>query len=234
MDVSQKERLLTLCERLLARDRYGWRAIQKVWQPLLDQGDLDAKACFGFLILWYMSAPDCVNDRARKYLQEAAQAGHADAMYWMTRGGRGEGREADELLMRAAELGSRGAQRDLGALYATGDWTGPKDPARGLYWYRRAAERGHRDAQYNLGFMCILGEGTDADVDGGLHWIHRAAMQGDWAARHLLADLYRNGYYGVPKSIEEAKRWEHLRSVAKLKLRNRKKRIRLDELRESY
>jgi hypothetical protein len=181
-----------------------------------------------------MSAPDRVNDLARKYLQEAVQAGHADAMYWTTRRGRGEGREADELLLRAGELGSRGAQRDLGALYATGDWTGPKDSARAVYWYRLAAERGHDDAQYNLGFMHILGDGTEANVNEGLRWIHRAAMQGDWSARHLLADLYRNGYYGVPKSIEEAKRWEFLQSVAKLKRRKKKKRIRLDELRESY
>jgi TPR repeat protein len=234
MNAPQKERLLILSEHLLAKNRDDWRGIQRVWQPFLDQGDLDAKACFAILILWYMSAPDRVNDLARKYLQEAVQAGHADAMYWTTRRGRGEGREADELLLRAGELGSRGAQRDLGALYATGDWTGPKDSARAVYWYRLAAERGHDDAQYNLGFMHILGDGTEANVNEGLRWIHRAAMQGDWSARHLLADLYRNGYYGVPKSIEEAKRWEFLQSVAKLKRRKKKKRIRLDELRESY
>ena len=231
---SQKERLLTLSERLLAKDRDNWRAIERVWQPLIDRGDLDAKACFGFLIRGYMSAPDRVNDRARKYLQEAAQAGHADAMYWMTRRGHAEDKERDELLVKAGELGSRGAQRDLGAFYATGDWTGPKDPVRGVYWYRLAAGRGHDDAQYNVGFMYILGEGTEADVNEGLRWIHRAAMRGDWSARHLLADLYRNGYYGVPKSIEEAKRWEFLQSVAELKRRKKRKRISLDELRESY
>jgi hypothetical protein len=151
-----------------------------------------------------MSAPDRVNDRARKCLQEAADAGHADAMYWITRRGRAEDKESDELLMKAGELGSRGAQRDLGALYATGDWTGPKDPIRGIHWYRLAAERGHDDAQYNVGFMYILGEGTDANVDEGLRWIHRAAMQGNWCARHLLADLYQNGYYGVTKKYRRS------------------------------
>jgi uncharacterized protein len=234
MNVSQRERLLTLSERLLARDRDNWRAIERIWRPLVDRGDLDAKACFGFLILWYMSAPDRVNDRARKYIREAAQAGSADAIYWMNRRGHTEGREADELLIRAGELGSRGAQRDLGALYATGDWTGPKDSARGVYWYRLAAERGHDDAQYNVGFMYILGDGAEANLDEGLRWIHRAAMQGNWNARHLLADLYRNGYYGVPKSIEQAKRWEFLESVAEIKRRRRPRRIRLNELRESY
>ncbi|UWZ83173.1 tetratricopeptide repeat protein [Occallatibacter riparius] len=233
MNASQKERLLTLTERLLAKKRDDWCAIRRVWRPLIDQGDLESRVCFAVLILWYINAPEPVNDRAREYLQEAAKAGHADAMYWIAKRGHAIGQEADELLIRAAELGSRGAQRDLGALYSTGDWTGPKDPARGFYWYRLAAERGHSDAQYNLGFMYILGEGTEADVDEGLQWIHRAAMQGDWSARRLLADLYRNGYYGVPRRIGEAERWEHLQSVVELKQRGKSRRIQLDELRES-
>jgi hypothetical protein len=234
MNEPQKERLLALTERLLARDREDWRTVRSVWQPKIDQGDLDAKVCLARLILCYVSAPKRVEDQMREYLQTAAQAGHADAIYWTCRWGKKRDKDADGLLLRAAELGSRGAQRDLGALFATGDWSGPKDPISALHWYRLAAERGHDDAQYNLGFMYILGEGTEADVPEGLHWLHRAAMQGDWSARHLLADLYRNGYYGVTKNVEEAKRWEHLQSVADLKIRNKKKRICLDELRESH
>ena len=38
-----------------------------------------------------------------------------------------KGQERDALLLKAGELGSLDAQRDLGALYATGNWTGPKD-----------------------------------------------------------------------------------------------------------
>jgi len=234
MNESQKKRLLALTERLLTKDRDDWRAIRKLWQPLVDQGDLDAKAYLAHLILWYMSAPDTVDNQMLEYLRDAAQSGHADAIYWGCRWGKKGDTEADKELLRAGELGSRGAQRDLGAFFATGDWSGPKDPSRGLYWYRRAAERGHVDAQYNLGFMYILGEGTETDVNEGLRWLHLSAMQGSWPARRLLADLYRNGYYGVPKSIEEAKRWEHLQSVAWSKLRSKKKRIRLDELLESY
>ena len=201
---------------------------------MVDQGDLDAKACLAHLILWYLSAPDRIDNQMREYLRDAAQSGHADAIYWSCRRGKEGDSEADQELLRAGELGSRGAQRDLGALHATGDWTGPKDPARGVYWYRLAAERGHVDAQYNLGFLYILGEGTEADVNEGLLWLHLSAMQGEWCARHLLADLYRNGYYGVPKSIEEAKRWEYLQSIAWSKLRSKRTRISLDEFRESH
>lgn len=239
MNGSTKDRLIAATERQLARNREDWRAIQRLWQPFVDQGDLDAKACVAHLILWYMSAPDRVNEQMRANLRDAAQSDHADAMYWMTRRCHTDGAEADEMLLRAGELGSRGAQRTLGAMFATGDWsreqdrTGPKEPALGLHWYKLAAQRGHVDAQYNLGFMCLLGEGTEPDVNEGLHWLHLSAMHGDWSARRLLADLYRNGYYGVPKNIEESKRWEHLQSVAELKLRRKRGRIDLDELRAS-
>jgi len=229
-----KERLVSTTERLLVRNRDDWRAVQRLWQPLVNQGDLDAQAYLAYLILWCMSAPDRIDKQMRKFLREAAGSGHPDAMYWMTTMTHVEGEEAYAYLLRAGELGSRGAQRDLGALFATGDWAGPKDVELAVYWYRLAAERGHVDAQYNLGFMYILGEGTRADVKEGLRWLHLSAMQGDWCARHLLADLYRNGYYGVPKSTEEARRWDHLQLVAELKRQRKRRRISLGDLRDPY
>ncbi|MGA2889888.1 MAG: tetratricopeptide repeat protein [Terracidiphilus sp.] len=217
MDESKKARLISATERSFARKRDNWRAVQRLWQPHVDRGDVDAKVCLAHLILWYMSAPDCVNKQMRAYLRDAAQSGHANALYWTTRYGEKEGQEAYELLLRAGQMGSRGSQRDLGALYATGDWAGPRDTARAVYWYRLAAERGHDDAQYNLGIMYLSGEGTDPSREDGLSWLNRAATQGDSQSRRVLAEIYRNGYYGVPKSIEETKRWEHLQYVAELK-----------------
>jgi hypothetical protein len=114
----------------------------------------------------------------------------------------------DALLLKAGESGSLEAQRDLGALYATGDWTGPRDAVRAAEWYRRAAERGHPDAQYNLGFMYLLGEGVQTSPSEGLQWLRRSADQGDETAIRLLADLYRNGKYGVPADDEEGRRWQ--------------------------
>jgi hypothetical protein len=108
----------------------------------------------------------------------------------------------------AAALGSRGAQRHLGAMYATGDWTDGKDLAKAVHWYRLAAERGHDDAQYNLGFMYVLGEGVSPNVEEGLLWLHHAADRGNTSAMRLLADLYRNGYYGVAVEIEKADHWD--------------------------
>jgi TPR repeat protein len=126
-------------------------------------------------------------------------------------------------LLKAGELGSLEAQRDLGALYATGDWTGPRDAVRAAEWYRRAAERGHLDAQYNLGFMYLLGEGVQADPNEGLRWLRRSAEQEDEHAMGLLADVYRNGYYGVSADPTEAKLWhEKYRKTELYRLREQK------------
>jgi uncharacterized protein len=116
--------------------------------------------------------------------------------------------ERDALLLKAGESGSLEAQRDLGALYATGGWTGPRDLVQAAEWYRRAAERGHPDAQYNLGFMYLLGDGVQASTTEGLQWLTRSADQGDESAVRLLADLYRNGHYGVSPDTEEARQWQ--------------------------
>ena len=129
-------------------------------------------------------------------LRTAANRGHPEAVYFLSHGSKGE--ERDALLLKAGELGSLDAQRDLGAYCATGDWTGPKDPVLAIQWYRRAAEGGQSDAQYNLGFMYVLGEGIQSDPDEGLRWLLLAAAQGEGAAMRLMADLYRHGYHGVP------------------------------------
>jgi TPR repeat protein len=118
-----------------------------------------------------------------------------------------EGAERDALLLKAGELGTLEAQGDLGALYATEDWMGPHDAVRGAEWHLRAAERGHAEAQYSLGFMYLRGEGVTADSSTGLDWLRRSAGQGDESAIRLLADVYRDGHFGIPADAVEAHLW---------------------------
>jgi TPR repeat protein len=148
-----------------------------------------------------------VRAEMEELLRTAAGRDHPDAVYFLSQLSP-NGPQRDALLRKSAELGSLEGQRDLGAKFATGDWTGPQDLVRATHWYRLAAERGHADAQYNLGFMYLLGEGVSADPVEGLRWLHLAADQAEEAAFRLLADLYRNGHYGVPVDPEEAARWE--------------------------
>jgi TPR repeat protein len=93
------------------------------------------------------------------------------------------------LLLRAAELGSINAQRDLGCCYATGMKAIAQDLTLARLWYGRAAEAGHADAQYNFGCMLLYGEGGPKEPEAGMAWIRRAAEQGDDPAQHHLRDI---------------------------------------------
>ena len=210
MDSRLKEYLIA--ESKAANERDDWTALEALWEPYIREGDVEGQfhlAYFYFLYGW-----DEGPGKHREMLTllcDAANQNHADATYLLSQQERGERNpKRDLLLLRAAELGSREAQRDLGALYATGDWTRAKDPAKAVMWYRLAAERGHDDAQYNLGFMYVLGEGTSQDITEGLRWLELSARQGNSQSMRLLADLYGNGYYGISVDLDRAAHWEEL------------------------
>jgi TPR repeat protein len=208
MDEQIKRRLKDETDRLLEDEATEWSAIEALWRPYVDQGDTEAqfRIADAYLDFCFDEGPE--KDREmRNLLRTAAGKGHPGATYRLCNSYH-EGSERDALLLKAGELGSIKAQRDLGALYATGDWTGPKDPALGAEWYRKAAERGHSNAQYNLGFMYLLGEGVPPDPEEGLRWLHRSADQGEGVSFRLLADLYRHGYYGVSLDIKQADHWD--------------------------
>ena len=155
-----------------------------------DSGSAVAQYLLGYL---YFTSADVDPVESKQWLERAAAQQHPDALFYLSnwhedgicRPPNSERRRA--LLLRAAELGSLQAQRDLGCYYAIGEAGFPLDPRLGRLWYSRAAERGHADAQYNYGLMIILGEGGPPDSISGLDWIRRAASQNDEAALHYLS-----------------------------------------------
>lgn len=208
MNEQSAKRLVDETTQLLEDDATEWTAIEALWRPYVDQGDMDAQFHLAdFYLNWGFDEGPQKDLEMQELLKMAADQNHPDAIYRMS-GRYSDGVERDTGLLKAGALGSLEAQRDLGALFATGDWTGPRDLVRAAEWYRRAAERGHPDAQYNLGFMCLLGEGVASDPREGLQWLRRSAAQGYEISYHLLADLYRNGYYGVPLDPAEADQWD--------------------------
>jgi uncharacterized protein len=214
--------LIDETRRLLEDEATEWKAVETLWRPYVDQADIDAQFHLADFYLDYFDEGPQKEMEMKELLRRAADQGHADATYRL-RQQYPEGTERDALLLKAGELGSLEAQRDLGALYATGDWTGPRDAVRAVEWYRRAAERGHPDAQYNLGFMYVLGEGVQADPNEGVQWLRRSADQGDDSAIRLLADLYRNGRYGISADPVEAQLWhEKYRKTDLYRLREQK------------
>ncbi len=208
MDEQIAKQLKAETDRLLKDESTDWSAIEALWHLYVELGEIEAQfqMADAYLDYGFDEGPE-KDSEMRSLLRSAADKGHPEATYRLCNL-YAEGAERDAVLLKAGELGSIQAQRDLGALYATGDWTGPKDPAQGAEWYRKAALSGHPDAEYNLGFMYLLGEGVPPDPEEGLRWLRRSADHGYGFSFRLLADLYRNGYYGVPVDIEEADRWD--------------------------
>lgn len=143
-------------------------------------------------------------------VRDAAAKGHPDAIWFLVTGQTNSPEanpEFQQTLLRAGQLGSVNAQRELGALYATGDWSGPKDLAEAARWYRLAAEKGHAESQYGLGSMLLLGEGGPKNIEEGLMWLERAGEQGANSAFRLLVDCYENGFCNVPIDVAKAASW---------------------------
>lgn len=204
-------RLELLAKTQLALDADDWNAVEQLWQPWIRQGDADAAYQLAHHYLWCTPCDDeATCDRMKGLLRDAAAKDQPDAI-WFLANRETRSRETDpefeRLLLRAGELGSIGAQRQLGVMYATGDWSGPKDAAKAVHWYRLAAERGHPESQYDLGFMLLLGEGAPRNPEEGLMWLERAGESGECKAFRLLVDCYENGYCNASLNPAKAALW---------------------------
>jgi len=173
----------------IEREEYDGASL--LLRPLADAGSAEARYLLGYL---YFTSADVDPQESHQWLQRAAAQHHPEAIFhlacWRRDGSFGppDDEMHRNLLIRAAELGSVQAQRDLGCCYATGDDGWPLDPVLGRVWYGRAAAAGHADAQYNYGLMLLYGEGGPADASGD-EWIHRAAAQNDSCALHYLKSV---------------------------------------------
>jgi len=209
MGNSDRNRTLATAKEEL--DAQNYEKVITLLTPLANAGDAEAEFALGYLYFTDYNYPPAV---AYEWLKKAAEQGHADSCYHLARfpdsaefapplG------EADrvQLLIRAGELGSMQAQYDLGAFYATGDWAGPKNEAEAVKWYTKAAQQGHPAAQYNVAFMFLKGEGVPQNSNEGIAWLGKAAEQGEDEARRLLADIYRDGLFGIKKNAERARYW---------------------------
>ena len=69
-----------------------------------------------------------------------------------------------------------------------------------------AARNGDAEAQHNLGVKYIKGNGIDRDIEEGVMWIRKAAMQAYARAQYDLGLLHAKGE-GVPKDYGMAYTW---------------------------
>jgi len=108
-------------------------------------------------------------------------------------------------LRARAEKGEPQAQKDLGAIYATGKGL-PQSYAEAAKWYLKAAEQSHAGAQTALGELSEVGQGVKRDDAEAFKWYLRAAEQGFAPAQYNLAVLYVMGK-GAPHDTAAALKW---------------------------
>ncbi|URK89105.1 hypothetical protein LP421_31955 (plasmid) [Rhizobium sp. RCAM05350] len=115
----------------------------------------------------------------------------------------GEGVAADRarglarLEALAATAGADGKVA-LADFYSTRDQAGDRfDPARAYSLYVSAAEQGSRSARLRMAVMQVLGQGTTANLDGGLSTLRGMAADGDGSAAFSLGELFANGTAGL-------------------------------------
>lgn len=129
---------------------------------------------------------------AMRYLERAAQAGHAGAQvrYGYILDKAEENEEAMKYYRLAAEAGDAEGAYSLGTMYANGDGV-ERDYAQARSWYEQAAENGHVEALETLGIAHHEGAlGLDKDPEYGRQLLQRAADIGSENARQLLDNKY--------------------------------------------
>ncbi len=113
---------------------------------------------------------------------------------------------------RAAELGDREAQHNLGLAYARGLGV-KKNIPEAVKWWRAASMQGNTDSQYNLGIIYATGgDGVSRNFKEAKRWWLLAAANGDALAQYNLGAMYANGVAGKQSYCEAARWWSRSQS----------------------
>ena len=203
---------VSLRERLDELDSETWKTIRRAAK----EGNGEAQFLLGIRFHFgSLGSRGCEN-----WLTAAAAQDHPEALRclaqtefrpelsWSTCPTTEKGRK---LLIRAAELGSIKAQRDLAVCYVWGEHPFETDWAQVRYWYLRAAEQGDQESQIAVGSMMVQGDGGPVNQAEGLLLLETAVSGPDpkeaLAAARQLA-WYYTGAYGVPVDAQKAAEWK--------------------------
>jgi hypothetical protein len=118
MEETLREVLLAKTKRALDAD--DWDAVARLRQPWIEEGDAEAEFQLAYHYLWCTPCEDdATTERMEALLRDAAAKEYPDAIWFLathlTRP-REANRELERLLLRAGQLGSVNAQRELGVM----------------------------------------------------------------------------------------------------------------------
>lgn len=155
------------------------------------------------LAAYYLQTGDehLILKRAFPLLQDLALRGHLDAMcllgtVWME--GRSKAIGADPpkaclWLRRAADLGHRQANYEMGVALYTGEGV-PENESLAAEYFERAASMGHPAAAYMLGDCLLDGVGVLRDRAEALEWLVAAGEMGHRGARSRVLAVLEKGH----------------------------------------
>ena len=103
---------------------------------------------------------------------------------------------------KAAEMGFRVAQFNLGLCYEKGEGV-QKNLSEAIKWFRKAAEQGYAKAEARMGYYTVTGIGTKQDFAKALKWYRLAADHGSINAYSQIGLFYAQGN-GVKKNKNRA------------------------------
>ncbi len=127
--------------------------------------------------------------KARQWLTQAQEAGHASATDALIYVQRDLGAEGDiDALIAAARSGHPGAMADLAQAYLDGEGVG-RDQEQAESWLEQAHQAGHAGAGAALGRMYI----DQGESERGIDYLKTAASRGHAGARQDLGEAYLTG-----------------------------------------
>ncbi|KAB8127100.1 sel1 repeat family protein [Gracilibacillus oryzae] len=125
------------------------------------------------------------------WFKAAAEAGRADALYWLGNEyfvGKVVVHDLEKTYFyykQAAEKGHGDALNNYADMYLRGEYV-EKNEARALELFKAAADKGVPEAMYTLGYMYENGVGTEIDMEESKRWFTESALFGDVFAANRL------------------------------------------------
>ncbi|HUW26914.1 MAG TPA: tetratricopeptide repeat protein [Gallionella sp.] len=207
-DLSIKPVAGSLSEAKRAYAEGDFAKVEKICEPLAEQGVSEAQFILGSIYEAGIGVPQNYTE-AVKWYRRAAEQGNTKAqsklgaMYDIGIGVPQDYTEVIKWWRLAAEQGDAFAQCNLAAKYDHGKVV-PRDFKEAVKWYRLAAEQGNIFGQEKLAWKYLLGEGVTQDDVLAYMWldiaasndftpgrkmaIHQRIQQRDAIARRMTAD----------------------------------------------
>lgn len=155
------------------------------------------------------NAPTANKAEARRFLEQAASAGHGPALYNLgvmaIDGEIKDYKKAAELFRKAMEQGDIDGAYALSFLLREGLGV-EKNPEAMLQALKFAAERRHNAAEVDYAIALFNGNGVEKDEKAAAVWFTKAAWRNSPVAQNRLARLYAAGR-GVKQDDVEAMKW---------------------------